>query len=190
MLNPAILVTKYVMQQLFQMRLQKLSVYDMSLRISLVMIVVTTESTNGWSIICDQSPLHKLCYESPITTQKINPNLYENCNDSLAIDSIHGMTPLHMLVMNPFASADCLSALLDSRMEAIFRLDNKQKTPLDCARNYNVGGLVGMIVGLWNHRNSSIALVERDANHVWGILARFLRATPSLFSLPLLKRRR
>ena len=112
----------------------------------------------------DESPLRKLCYKSSITAKKINRHLNKNDNE-LAIDLTHDMTPLHVLAMNPFALADCLTALHYSRMEAIFRLDNNQKTPLDYARDHNVSGLVGMIVGLCNHRSSSIALVERDAKN-------------------------
>lgn len=36
-------------------------------------------------------------------------------------------------------------------MEAIFRLDNQQSTPLEYARNYNVCEIVGMNYGLCNH---------------------------------------
>ena len=82
----------------------------------------------------------------------------------LHIDTIHGMNPLHMLTMNPHTPADSISALLNSNIEAIFCLDVQQKTLLEYARDHNVSGLVGMIAGLCNHRNSSI-LVELDTNN-------------------------
>eukprot|EP01083_Nonionella_stella_P016301 45547_1 len=103
----------------------------------------------------DEWPFHKLCYKSSINTQKINNfiNAYGK-NSALEIEEFHGMTPLHMLSMNPHAPADAISALLNSNMEAFFLVDNRNKTALDYARDYNVGGLVAMIAGLCNHRNS------------------------------------
>ena len=83
-------------------------------------------------------------------------NLNENGIDSaLQIDTIHGMTPLHMLTMNPHAPAVTITALLNTNMEVAFSLDNRQKTPLDCARDSNVGGLIRMIAGLCNQRYES-----------------------------------
>ena len=70
----------------------------------------------------DQAPFHKLCYNSSITTKHLNDYLNERGNDSaLAIDTIHGMTPLHMLSMNPHAPADAMAALLDVNVEVVFR---------------------------------------------------------------------
>ena len=99
---------------------------------------------------------HTLCYNSYITTKHINAYLHESEHDSaLAIDAIHGMRPLHMLSMNPYAPAETIAALLDCNMEAASSLDNEQKTPLEYTRNFNVDGLAGMVNGLCNHRNGS-----------------------------------
>ena len=99
----------------------------------------------------DEAPFHELCYGSSITAKQINDYLHENGNDSaLVIDTNHGMTPLHMLSMNPHAPAVSIAALFSSNMEAVFCLDNQQKTPSEYARDYNVGGLVGIINGLCN----------------------------------------
>ena len=67
-----------------------------------------------------------------------------------------------MLSMNPHAPADAIAALFNSNMDAIFCADNQQKTPLEYARDYNVGGLVGMITSLCNHRNSSVLIVSNE----------------------------
>ena len=97
----------------------------------------------------DQTPFHKLCYNSSITTKHINDYLNEYGNNAaLTTDAIHGMTPLHMLTMNPYGPADTIAALLDVSMEAAFCLDNEGKISLDYGRVYNVGGLIGMINGL------------------------------------------
>ena len=104
----------------------------------------------------DGAPFHKLCYNSSITTKHINDYVNEHGNDSArAIDTIHGMTPLHMLSMNPHSPADEISALLDVDMEVAFRLDNQGKFSLDYARDCNVGGLVALVNGLCNHRNAA-----------------------------------
>eukprot|EP01083_Nonionella_stella_P050103 133373_1 len=113
----------------------------------------------------DETPFHKLCYNFSVTTKQINGYLAEHGNASvLVIDANNDMTPLHMLSMNPNAPEDAIAALLNSNTDAIFCLDHQQKTPLEYARDYNVGGLVGMINCLCNHRYSSIC-VEVDARH-------------------------
>jgi hypothetical protein len=103
----------------------------------------------------EETPFHKLCCDSFVTTKEINDYLNENGNDSaLQIDKIHGMTPLHMLAMNPYASADCIASLFNSNMEAVFCLDNKERTPIDYARDNNVRGFIAMSTGMCIHRNS------------------------------------
>ena len=101
---------------------------------------------NEWLIHhMDAAPFHKLCSDSTITTKHINDYLHEHGNDSaLAIDTYHGMTPLHTLSMNPHAPADAvLAALFNSNIQTAICADNQQKTPLEYARDYNVGGLIG-----------------------------------------------
>ena len=113
---------------------------------------------NEWLIHhMDEAPFHKLCYKSSITTKHLNDYLNEHGNDSaLAIDTIHGMTPLHMLSMNPHSPSDAIAALLDHvDMDVAFRLDNQGKTSLEYARDYNVGGLVALVNGLCNRRNAA-----------------------------------
>uniref|UniRef100_A0A7S3V9K1 Uncharacterized protein n=1 Tax=Chaetoceros debilis TaxID=122233 RepID=A0A7S3V9K1_9STRA len=80
----------------------------------------------------DDESFHKLCYDSSITTRRINDYLNKNGNDyMLQIDPFRGMTPLHILAMNPHAPAECIAALLDCNVEAAFCLVNEQKTPLE-----------------------------------------------------------
>eukprot|EP01083_Nonionella_stella_P255254 876342_1 len=127
-------------------------------------------------------PFHKMCYNSFVDAQKVNDCRSENGDDcsTIVIDTIHGFSPLHILAMNPHAPADAFAALINDNMEAIFCLDNMQpilielldvvftskedeipiakekRTPLDFARENNVGGLIAMISILCNHRNSSV----------------------------------
>ena len=105
----------------------------------------------------DAAPFQKLCYNSFVTTKQLNDYLTDHGDDSpLTIDAIHGMTPLHMLSMNPHAPADAAAVLLNVNMAVAFRMDNQGKTPIDYARDYNVGGLIVMIGSLCNHRHSSV----------------------------------
>ena len=68
---------------------------------------------------------------------------------------MHIMTPLHMLSMNPHTPVDAITALLHVILEAAFSLDNEGKIPLDYAKDYDVGALIEIIIGLCNHRDSS-----------------------------------
>jgi len=112
---------------------------------------------NEWLIRhMDEAPFQKLCCNSSITTKHIHDYLNEHGDDSArAIDTIHGMTPLHMLSMNPHAQADSIAALLDVNVEVVFCLDGQRKISLDYARDYNVGGLLALVNGLCNHRNAA-----------------------------------
>ena len=67
---------------------------------------------------------------------------------------IHRMdeTPFHKHCYN---SSETIAALLNVNMAVAFRLDNQGKMSLEYARDYNVGGLVGMINGLCNHRHAA-----------------------------------
>ena len=72
-----------------------------------------------------------MCYDSSVTTKKISDYLHEHGNDSaLAIDPYHGMTPLHILSMNPHAPPDAIAALFNSNIQTVFCSDNQQKNPL------------------------------------------------------------
>ena len=55
-----------------------------------------------------------------------------------------------------------IAALFNSNIQTVFCADNQQKNLLEYARDYNVGGLIQIINGLCNHRNSSLLLVESD----------------------------
>ena len=99
--------------------------------------------------------------EGAIATKEINDYIHENDNDAaLAIDPHHGMTPLHMLTMNPHAPADAIAALFNSNMYAIFCA---AKDSLRICKILQCWGLVGMITSFCNYRNSSI-LVKSDTD--------------------------
>ena len=108
----------------------------------------------------DHAPFHELCYNPSVTTNQINDYLSQHGNDSaLAVDAAHGMSPLHMLSMNPHVPVETIAALFNSQTDTIF-CEDSQQTPLDYARDYNIGGLIGMINGLCIHRQSSTPVEE------------------------------
>jgi len=120
---------------------------------------VTDESNglvNEWLVHhMDAAPFHKLCYNSTIATKQINDYLHEHGNDSaLAIDTIHGMTPLHMLSMNPHAPADTILTLLKANINAANVEDNRGNTPLYYALYHNPCGFVRMYSYLREHTNT------------------------------------
>ncbi len=52
----------------------------------------------------------------------------------------NGMTPLHILALNPYADSGSLVACFEANMNAVFEDDNINNTPLDYLRKYNVEG--------------------------------------------------
>mmetsp|Transcript_20190 Transcript_20190/g.30592 ORF Transcript_20190/g.30592 Transcript_20190/m.30592 type:complete len:282 (-) Transcript_20190:131-976(-) len=102
-----------------------------------------------------ESQQHNFFYTSSIDIKEMKNYLREIGNDlALDVDFHHTMAPLHMLSINLYASTHSIAALLKVSMEAIFSKDNQLRTPLDYAREYNVGGLLATIASLCKHRNS------------------------------------
>lgn len=110
---------------------------------------------NAWLLHhMDEWPFHKLCYSSTITTEQINNYLNENGNDfALQIDEIRGMTPLHVLTMNPYAPTDAIFALCKANTNAANVKDDEGKTPLDYALNYNPCDFVRIYSYLCDHED-------------------------------------
>eukprot|EP01083_Nonionella_stella_P084398 233627_1 len=116
-----------------------------------VPLIARSPEVRPWLIHhMDKFPLHKLCYRTDISAEKINDYLNVHGSHSADYqDNIHGMTPLHMLAANPHAPADTLAgSLLHANMDAVYVLDNSGNTPLDYAREYNVPGMLKLIEAL------------------------------------------
>eukprot|EP01083_Nonionella_stella_P274970 933809_1 len=137
---------------------------------------------NEWFLsYMDEYPFHKLCSSVNVNTQQINDYLHDNDNGShsaVQIDPYHGMTPLHMLAVNPHAPADTLTGTLlfhgsgnanTIHMDTVFVEDNQGNTPIDYARQYNVPGLLKMVEMLcMNRMNNTSGIVNAnvDANAI------------------------
>ena len=115
----------------------------------------------------DAAPFHKLCYDSSVTTKQISDYLHEHGDDSaLAIDTIHGMTPLHILSMNPHAPPDAILTLLKANINAANVGDNRGKTPLYYALYHNPFAFVRMYSYLREHTNTIELEIQSVVNNM------------------------
>lgn len=64
---------------------------------------------------------------------------------------VQGMTPLHMIAMDPDTPSHFFAALVYANMDDVTSADNDGKTPLDHARECNVPGLLAMIEAMCMH---------------------------------------
>ena len=143
-------------------------------------IVDSVHRVNEWLFHhMDAATLHKICYNSSVTTRHINDYLNEHGNDSaLAIDTIHGMTPLHMLSVNPHTPADTILTLLKAKISAANVGDNRGKTPLYYALYHNPSAFVRMYCYLCEHTNTieneiqSLLVIAGDGDTPLHVLAK------------------
>ena len=62
---------------------------------------------------------------------------------------------LHMMARNPYASPDIMPGMIaHTNMSAALCSDNKGNTPIDCARQYNVLGMLKMMEALCKSKSS------------------------------------
>eukprot|EP01083_Nonionella_stella_P011595 32902_1 len=74
-----------------------------------------------------------------------------------------GKVPLHDMVVNPLLPATTIVRLLNLQLESAFCVDNRNRAPLDYAKDCNADGLISMITLLCNHRNSMASLEKSHA---------------------------
>ena len=70
-----------------------------------------------------------------------------------------------MLTMNPCTSSEDILDLYEFNTETVMRVDRDGKTSMDCARGFNVGGLITLIGGLCKQRRMTLAI--RDFCTSW-----------------------
>lgn len=115
----------------------------------------------------DQVPLHKLCFDSSVTANGINDLHHEyGIASTLGAVGVHYMTPLHILVMNPYAPDDAIATLLQANPDAIHIVDGFGYTPLSYALNYNPHAFVFIYSYYRDHRieNQLSSLLASDAD--------------------------
>eukprot|EP01083_Nonionella_stella_P109326 318633_1 len=115
----------------------------------------------------DKSPFHKLCYSSSVTTKQISEYLNGHGNDAaLTCGTLHGMTPLHILSMNPHSTADAILTLLKADINAASVKDHEGKTPLYYVLYYNPCAFVRMYSYLRDHTNTNT--IDHEIQSSWG----------------------
>ena len=78
-----------------------------------IMSPSSNRSINEWLIKHMDELLHKLCYSSSVSSHKISNYLLQNGYECAArVDLHHGMNPMHLLALNPYASVESISILI------------------------------------------------------------------------------
>ncbi len=104
----------------------------------------------------NQPPLHKVCLDTNISTQTIEACIQTSGRQAVHITDHDGMTPLHILAINPHADVSAIYACFEMNMTAVFETDSRGNTPLDYLKEYNVEGFICLLQALSLHRSSSI----------------------------------
>ncbi len=98
------------------------------------------------------SPLHKVCLDTKVTAQKIRECIGKHGADTVFTKDHDGMTPLHILAMNPHADTKALIACADANMRVCLVQDNRHNTPLEYLRSYNFEAHNTMVIFLCTSR--------------------------------------
>ncbi len=112
-------------------------------------------------------PLHKACLQINVSTQTIHDCILTHGPIVASIIDHDGMTPLHILAMNPHADSGTIIACFEAEMSCAFLGDSRGNTPLEYLKEYNLEGYTTMITSLCIHRESSFHVVsERKRKRV------------------------
>ena len=119
----------------------------------------SNHNVNSWLINhMSEFPLHRICYSSSVSKQTIE--LYLNTHGKNSVhtkDTISGMTPLHILSLNPYATNKEIKFLLDIDHETAFHKDINNNSPIDYATQFNFSALVTMMELLSHNRENYTA---------------------------------
>ncbi len=114
------------------------------------------------------SPLHRACLDVNVVAETIKDCIVAH-GSTAAHDEAYsyggGITPLHILSMNPHANSGAILACFEANMDAAFREDDKGKTPLDYLKEYNVNSFLSMIQALCIHREASLPPLQQIIRH-------------------------
>lgn len=96
----------------------------------------------------DIFPFHAICHETSVSADIVNEYINRFGNDCAYEVDCYGMSALHILTLNPHASAEAILSCFDANESAVFDEDDEGYTPLDYARQYNVQGLLALLESL------------------------------------------
>ncbi len=102
-------------------------------------------------------PLHRACLDVNDVARKVQDCIAAHGPAATHNKAYGGMTPLHILTMNPHANSGAILACLEANMSAAFWIDDKGNTPLDYLKEYNVKSFLTVIQALCIHRVASSA---------------------------------
>jgi len=98
-------------------------------------IVTNNDDVNQWlKHRLDHLPFFQLCHDPSITTEKIHDYIHRKGKKEALQRDERGLTPLHILVMNPHANSGAIVACLDAYPNAAFVKDDAGLSPFDILR--------------------------------------------------------
>ncbi len=117
------------------------------------------------SLYHDLPPLYRKCLEINVSTQGIH-----ECIDLHGIPSVApntedygGMTPLHILALNPHASPGSILTCVEPRMSDVFVKDSWGMTPLDYLIDCNLDFHSMLVTALCTSRESKEEKIHSDS---------------------------
>ncbi len=123
----------------------------------------------------NQPPLHQVCLDTNVTAQTIHECVDEHGPAPAFTIDHNGMTPLHILAINPYATTGSILACLDLNIHAavvrdrVDDFDNETDNNDDDSGNTNADAEIGMtpLDYLWKYENidSLICLVQALCLH-------------------------
>ncbi len=115
-------------------------------------------------------PLHQECLDTNVSAQSIRQCIVTH-GKAAAYDTASyggGMTPMHILALNPHANTLAINACFESNMGAVLerfsdggRLQPcplSDNTPLEYLAEYDVNSYLSVIAGLCKHREANQTL--------------------------------
>mmetsp|Transcript_4261 Transcript_4261/g.4874 ORF Transcript_4261/g.4874 Transcript_4261/m.4874 type:complete len:363 (+) Transcript_4261:62-1150(+) len=90
----------------------------------------------------DLPPLHKVCLDTNVTAQNLYDCIEQHGPLTASMTDHDGMTPLHILAMNPHADLASIMACFNMNAQAAFTFDSRGRMPLDyfLLRSHNLNG--------------------------------------------------
>ncbi len=100
-------------------------------------------------------PWYKACLDTIISAQTIQECIRTHGIAAAYTTDYDGMTPLHILALNPHATTGCLLACFEANQRAAFVRDGRDKTPLDTLLEYgDLDSYSGIVTALCMRRMS------------------------------------
>ena len=108
----------------------------------------------------DLPPLYQTCLDTDVNAQAIHHCVDTHGPDTAAIRDHDGMTPLHVLAMNPHADVRAIGACFFLNLKAAVTKDNRGHTPLDYLKvHHDIEYHTFLMASLCVHREMTLTEV-------------------------------